>query len=680
LARKILLADDSITAQNMGRKILADAGYDVITVNNGSAALKKISEHKPDLLILDVYMPGYGGLEVCQRVKDAGETAKIPILLAVGKLEPFKAEEAKRVRADGFIVKPFEASELLSALSKLEDKIVPSAEPAKPGRLARVASTVEKPTQKTAPTEIGWKWTRRPAAQPEEAKPEKQASKAKTEETGVNDPALYNPVNRDLRTTIDHKTINSKPAGNAPAPQACEQRVDLAAPAPAGIPADVSPEEIAALAAAADQLNGKIAEATPEQADSPKVAAVPIRPEPSQPVMNEERPSAALPEETSAVAISEPEISAQASAPEEAAPRAVEPPVAETDEPATMAAAVADSHTGSSRWTAVAVALAPEEIGLSLEQEMRQAQAATGEATPSPSSQPAASEPVTMAAATMAEPPVAATVSTAEQTFSELAQVATETVSVAVEKLESATVSHAEPPLPVEASQPETPPPPTPQASETEQIPAPQAESMTEAAPPASETQPKAWPEPVAETPQTEPIAEAPQAEPVAEASQPEPVAEASPVEPAPEPSAETVAACSPESEESTAASEAPAEIPEPVAASPASQERVEAAKSGAEIAATTAAAAWASWRRIREARADPAPPQPLSTAQPAEAPPDQEASAMAAAAGAEEAPEQAAGSHPAPEEIASIVDGILAEMRPKILEEVTRKLRNKQP
>jgi len=137
LARKILLADDSVTAQNMGRKILADAGYEVITVNNGSAALKKIAELKPEIIILDVYMPGYSGLEVCQRLKEAQETSRIPVLLTVGKLEPFKPEEAKRVRAEGYIVKPFEASELLSTLSKLEDKIVPRAEASKPGRFAR---------------------------------------------------------------------------------------------------------------------------------------------------------------------------------------------------------------------------------------------------------------------------------------------------------------------------------------------------------------------------------------------------------------------------------------------------------------------------------------------------------------------------------------------------------------
>ncbi len=129
MARKILLADDSVTAQNMGRKILADAGYDVVTVNNGSAALKRITELKPDLIVLDVYMPGYSGLEVCQRLKDAVETARIPVLLTVGKLEPFKVEEARRVRADAHIVKPFEASELLTVITRLEDRIVPQQSP-----------------------------------------------------------------------------------------------------------------------------------------------------------------------------------------------------------------------------------------------------------------------------------------------------------------------------------------------------------------------------------------------------------------------------------------------------------------------------------------------------------------------------------------------------------------------
>jgi CheY-like chemotaxis protein len=140
LARKILLADDSVTAQNMGRKILTEAGYEVITVNNGPSALKKIAEGKPDLIILDVYMPGYGGLEVCQRVKDTAESSRIPILLSVGKLEPFKADDGRKAGADAHIVKPFEATELLSAINKLEDKIVPQGQGKRFSRAARNAA------------------------------------------------------------------------------------------------------------------------------------------------------------------------------------------------------------------------------------------------------------------------------------------------------------------------------------------------------------------------------------------------------------------------------------------------------------------------------------------------------------------------------------------------------------
>ena len=125
MPRKILLADDSVTAQNMGRRILTEAGYEVITVNNGAAAIKKIAEIRPDLVVLDVHMPGYSGLEVCQRLRETPKLARIPVLLTVGKLEPFRADDARRVRADAYVIKPFEATELLAVLTRLEDKIVP---------------------------------------------------------------------------------------------------------------------------------------------------------------------------------------------------------------------------------------------------------------------------------------------------------------------------------------------------------------------------------------------------------------------------------------------------------------------------------------------------------------------------------------------------------------------------
>lgn len=126
---RILFADDSMTAQNMGKKILAEAGYEVIAVSNGAAAVKKIAEHKPDIIILDVYMPGYSGLEVCEKVRASIDTMKTPVLLTVGKMEPYKPEDANRVRADGVIIKPFEASDLLAIVKKLEERIVPPAIP-----------------------------------------------------------------------------------------------------------------------------------------------------------------------------------------------------------------------------------------------------------------------------------------------------------------------------------------------------------------------------------------------------------------------------------------------------------------------------------------------------------------------------------------------------------------------
>jgi CheY-like chemotaxis protein len=232
LARKILLADDSVTAQNMGRRILSDAGYDVITVNNGSAALKKIAESKPDLIVLDVYMPGYGGLEVCQRLREAPETARIPVLLTVGKLEPFKADEARRVRADAFIVKPFEASELLTALTKLEDKIVPQSQPTRQSRFAKALAGVEElnPSNEFGNSETGWK--NRLSIPP----PQSKHREAPPEETSA--------VVASLREAV--RTEEPKPA---------EMKSGLEEALLSSMPQDITAEEIAAIKAAAAALN-----------------------------------------------------------------------------------------------------------------------------------------------------------------------------------------------------------------------------------------------------------------------------------------------------------------------------------------------------------------------------------------------------------------------------------------
>ncbi|HKU24087.1 MAG TPA: response regulator, partial [Candidatus Sulfotelmatobacter sp.] len=122
---KILLADDSVTAQNMGKKILSEAGHEVVTVSNGAAAAKKIAEIKPELVLLDVFMPGYSGLELCEKLRSAAETSKIPVLLTVGRMEPYNAQDGARVKADGVIVKPFEATDLTAAVDRIAEKVKP---------------------------------------------------------------------------------------------------------------------------------------------------------------------------------------------------------------------------------------------------------------------------------------------------------------------------------------------------------------------------------------------------------------------------------------------------------------------------------------------------------------------------------------------------------------------------
>ncbi|HEX4785508.1 MAG TPA: response regulator [Candidatus Sulfotelmatobacter sp.] len=686
MARKILLADDSVTAQNMGRKILADAGYEVITVNNGSAALKKIAEHKPDVIVLDVYMPGYSGLEVCQRLKEAQETSRLPILLTVGKLEPFKPEEAKRVRADGFIVKPFEASELLSALSKLEDKIVPRAETSKPGRFARVTAAIEGRYDKTVAIEEDTGWKDRIAFPPKKKKAEESPadSVASQEETK---PAKWGRSKTE------------------------EPRIDLGALAPEGLPKDVTPEEIAALAAAAAQV--KIAEngglepppvpAWAEQKQQDAAASL------SSPISEAVEPAKRVEEKKAEETIAE-KVNSHAENANEAALAAdshsdlmaaiagMESKAKDTSaiipaneassqeatqqasEPVTMAAAGADG----TRWTAVSVALDPEDAAVSLEQEMQKAYAAfaavengfaagvaassvaesvTGTATPG------ASEPA------VAESIPAIPAPEAAQSLNELASASADAVQAAVEELKAVAESFVG-----AAAVP----------AESAPAPAPQSDAGPDSGSSVGEV---AKENPVSEAPQ-EPAHDPEHMEPKPEAVKSEyedrqenkkqSVEEVQKIEGAAAASvvslpqevtgeaAKDIAVSSAANEASEAQDSARQDSTETSQDSTAveaagAKENGAAGKKESDESANTAAA-WASWRRIRE------------SGESKESSEKKTEEAMAAAAGAEKSPaEGSAESESDPEAIASIVDSVLADLRPKIFEEISRKMGKKK-
>ncbi len=720
MARKILLADDSVTAQNMGRKILADAGYEVITVNNGSAALKKIAEHKPDLIVLDVYMPGYSGLEVCQRLKEAQETSRVPVLLTVGKLEPFKPEEAKRVRADGFIVKPFEASELLSALSKLEDKIVPRAEASKPGRFARVTAAIEEGRyDKTVAIQEDLGWKNRiafPSKKKEKSAPEDGESPA-----------------------IDNSTAER------PRAKAEETRVDLGALAPEGLPKDVTPEEIAALAAAAAQVKGKMAESrfaeaaptearTEETQQTQPAAALPqhvtaaVSPAATfaeqkseeKSVQNfaekiEEKIGAPLEKSGEAAAAVSP--SDLITAIESLQPDGVTLPGASlgngfssqgavdqtADEPVTMAAAAGSGSVGESqRWTAVSVALGSEEAAISLQHEMQKAYAAFAAAegghrtsvTSAPETglssveRTAAAESSSPSEAALAEPVgsiPAMPAPEAAQALSALANASTETIRAAVQELEMVAESYvgetATPPGFGTASMAETgttahPVPEVPQTVEAS------ARESSTAAKSESTKHDEAglWYEPRNQAGKNQ---DRKSEDRKSEDRNDEEQKNEEPF----------VAAAAPG--EGDRGTEERREIVAPTFVNEAPAERTSASQVSSYVEASTepaaegkgeithresdvnTAAAWASWRRIRESGDLGAASEEPSQKEAGTSTPQ---AAMAVAAGAEKTPEEAsAESESDPAAIASIVDSVLADLRPKIFEEISRKMAKKK-
>jgi len=116
---RILLADDSPHAQRMGERILRDEGHEVITVSDGRVALLRLADASPDVIIADISMPEVSGYELCEYVKGHGGE---PVLLTAGAVEPVDEKAVERVKADGLLKKPFEASALLEAIGRFGGK------------------------------------------------------------------------------------------------------------------------------------------------------------------------------------------------------------------------------------------------------------------------------------------------------------------------------------------------------------------------------------------------------------------------------------------------------------------------------------------------------------------------------------------------------------------------------
>src|SRR6266852_2724262 len=115
---RILVADDNSNIQKMVSLALKDQGIDVVAVGNGEAAVRKISDLRPDLVLADVFMPVRNGYEVCKFVKEDSSLAHIPVILLVGAFDPLDEQEAQRVGADGVLKKPFVPPDPLISMVK----------------------------------------------------------------------------------------------------------------------------------------------------------------------------------------------------------------------------------------------------------------------------------------------------------------------------------------------------------------------------------------------------------------------------------------------------------------------------------------------------------------------------------------------------------------------------------
>lgn len=114
----VLVADDNSNIQKMVTLALKDHDIEVVAVGNGEAAVRKLADYRPHLILADVFMPVRNGYELCEFVKKNPKLASIPVILLVGAFDPLDDEEVRRVGADGVLKKPFVPPEPLITLVK----------------------------------------------------------------------------------------------------------------------------------------------------------------------------------------------------------------------------------------------------------------------------------------------------------------------------------------------------------------------------------------------------------------------------------------------------------------------------------------------------------------------------------------------------------------------------------
>ncbi len=113
MSQQILIVEDEADISELLRFNLEREGFSVLEAADGNEGLKLARQHMPDLMLLDVMLPGFDGFEVCRRLGAQSETANIPVLMLTARGEEMDRVVGLSLGADDYVVKPFSVRELM---------------------------------------------------------------------------------------------------------------------------------------------------------------------------------------------------------------------------------------------------------------------------------------------------------------------------------------------------------------------------------------------------------------------------------------------------------------------------------------------------------------------------------------------------------------------------------------
>ncbi|HXF45724.1 MAG TPA: response regulator [Burkholderiaceae bacterium] len=117
--RKVLIADDEPNIVTALEFLLKRAGYEVRSATNGEEALALVESYQPDLVLIDIMMPGKSGYEVCQRMRERPEWRHIKIVMVTAKGREAEVSKGLSLGADLYVTKPFSTQDLIAAIDRL---------------------------------------------------------------------------------------------------------------------------------------------------------------------------------------------------------------------------------------------------------------------------------------------------------------------------------------------------------------------------------------------------------------------------------------------------------------------------------------------------------------------------------------------------------------------------------